>query len=320
MGLPYISANLTTILDTPDVVTSWLVEPFIPLEGIVFLYGKKSIGKSPLTWHLAQSVSEGTPFFGYPIQTPGNVLYVELDTPVDLVKPRWRRLANPRPTSIHLVGFHHLDTLAMDLQCRQYLEILQTNLDPRLVIVNTLRKAFHADGNASEIPSQIYGIWRRLFPHATVVFVHHDKKSQIVEGVEIAGGDEAFSGTLAWLNDAQIGLHLTSEGHKHKRRVKLEITGSQVGPMTEILHLQLNEDGTNFSCIGPERIKEVFATLDVNLPKMTRYETVAKKLGYSVSTVRNVLTAAGEAKTPEITIVKDPQIINNLVTPVKSST
>ena len=238
---------------------------------------------------MAQSVSEGTDFFGYPVQTPGNVVYIELDTPITLVKPRWRKQAVPRPTSVHLAGFHHLDTLNLDTLARQALEGLQARLRPRLVVVNTLRKAHHADANQSEVASKIYGIWRHLFPSSAIVFVHHDKKSQIVDGVELAGGDEAFSGTLAWLNDAQIGLHLSSDGHKHKRRVKLEITGSQVGPMTEVLHLQLNADGTNFSNVGPEAIRQVFTQLDPTSPKMARYAQVATTLDVSETTVRRAL-------------------------------
>lgn len=289
MSLPYCSANLTTILNQPDVTTSWLIEPFIPLKGIVFLYGKKSLGKSPFSFALAQSVSEGCDFFGHPVQTPGNVVYVELDTPIDLVKPRWRKLAPPIPTSVHLVGFHNLDTLSLDLAAKQSLEALQGSLRPRLVIVNTLRKAHTTDGNQGEVPAKVYGVWQRLFPDAAIVFVHHDKKSQIVDGVEMAGGDEAFAGTLAWLNDAQVGLHLSSEGHKHKRRVKLDITGSQVGPMTEVLHLQLSEDGTNFIQIGTDRIKELFNKLDPTMPKMARYQHVATQLDCGLTTVRNAL-------------------------------
>jgi AAA domain-containing protein len=286
MSNPRCSEEWANLLAVADAPTSWLIEPFIPREGVVFMYGKKSIGKSPFIWALAQAVSEGTDFFGYEVQTPGPVLYVELDTPMGLVKPRLRKLLGPIPKHVHILEYGQLDSLNLAQDEKEWLNHLQETMCPRLVIVNTLRKAHSAENNQGDIPSKVYGVWRGLFSDATIFFVHHDKKSQTLNGVIVTPGDEDFSGSLAWLNDCQVGLHMIPEG---PHRVRLEISGSQVGPRTERLHLLLSADGTNFSNVAHSALREVFDALDATLPKLTRYQIVSEQSGVSVSTVQRAL-------------------------------
>ena len=66
---------------------AWLIEPYLPSEGIVFLYGKKGVGKSPLTWAMAQAVATGESDL-FTVRSTGQVLYVEVDSPLPTVKLR----------------------------------------------------------------------------------------------------------------------------------------------------------------------------------------------------------------------------------------
>ena len=278
-------------MQAPDIETSWLIEPFFPREGVVLIHGKKSIGKSPFIWSLMQSVSEGESFFGYDVQTPGWVIYIELDTSRNLLKPRLRKLANPVIRHMEMVFYRSLDSLNLHPDTVAFLKDLNEKRHPVLVVINTLRRVHQADGNKGEIPSQVYKTWEGLFPSSCIAFVHHDKKSsRKPSGVIVEPGDEDFSGSLAWANDAQVVLHLIN-GTK-PRQVRLKITGSQVGSMTEELRLELGADGTNFISAGDITLSAAYNALDPALPKLQRYDLVADSHLSSRSTVQRAVRNA----------------------------
>lgn len=299
------SGWLSDFLAQPVPKTPWLIEPYIPLGGVVFFHGPTSVGKSPFTWKLASSVTTGTDFFGFAPARTGNVLYLEFDTPGALLHPRLKSLRQPPdghrmylevwPRGLNVVSPNPMDV--------NRLHQLQKLVDPVLVIVNTLRKAHALDDKNSETPSQVYNAFRRFFPSATLFFVHHDKKES---SDPYANPDQAFSGSAAWANDAQIALHITRMAKKvkakdpdesedddvepeahEKSRVQVKMTKSQVSDHERYppLILQLDSDGSNWLETGPGAYRRFFKNLDLSIKRSVRIKMTMQQFDVKKTTI-----------------------------------
>lgn len=285
----YFSGNLRDVFSAFHNKPKWLIEPYLPVEGIVLLHGKFSLGKSPMIWKFAQCVSEGVEFFGCAPERTGNVLYVEIDEPLIVTKDRLS-LLDPMPRNVHVLGMKPFNIIQLSMEDEEKFREANDELKPLVVMVNSLRKCHSLDDKDSATPSKVYGKWQELFPSSCLIFVHHDKKSDVVDGRRMESSDEDFSGSQAWINDAQIGLHLKSAPNaRRSRQVTLEMTKSQLSALQDPLKLKLADDGVNWVDAGAESIKEFYSSLDRNLPKMTRYEITADKMNVSTKTVRRTL-------------------------------
>src|ERR1044071_8088981 len=79
---PFAEALSWDDLMAVDVTApTFLINPFVPVQGVTFCYGKKGVGKSPFSWEAARAVALGRPFIGHWPTQQGVVLYIELDTP-----------------------------------------------------------------------------------------------------------------------------------------------------------------------------------------------------------------------------------------------
>jgi RecA-family ATPase len=295
-------------LSSPPPPTPFMIDSLVPRQGIVLLHGKKSLGKSPLVWEMARSVALGIPFLGaYPTHQ-GTVVFIEADTPAALVWPRLNLL--PGPTSPNLIfhfarPFNVLENAHAEMK---RLHAVNSCHHPAFVIVNTLRKVFRGDMNDSDIPSPVYMAFQRVFPQAAIVFVHHDKKSTL----EGTNPDEQFSGSMAWLNDAQVGLHLTKAKTGHQGELDLKVTGNQTADnVGEVMALYLDPDGTRITLQEAEKTKRILTAYQATDPSLTqgkRIKQVSDQLGegYSERTVWGILKRAlagvhtGRAKIKEL--------------------
>lgn len=285
----YFSGNLRDVFRAFQNKPKWLIEPYLPVEGIVLLHGKFSLGKSPLIWKLAQCVSEGVDFFGCTPERTGSVVYIEIDEPLVVTQDRLSKL-DPMPRNVHVIGMEPFSVLNPSMEDEEKLQEVSEEVKPSVVLVNSLRKCHTLDSKDDATPSRIYGKWKKLFPKTCLVFVHHDKKSDVVEGRRMESNDEDFSGSQAWINDAQIGLHLKSAPNARRtRQVDLEMTKSQLSSLQDPLRLKLADDGVNWIDAGAAAIRETFDSLDQDLPKMSKYEIVADRCRVSVSTVTRTL-------------------------------
>jgi hypothetical protein len=274
--------RIQDLLTEPETTVQWVIEPYIPACGIVFLYGKYSTGKSPLTWNMGQSVSAGVPFFQRQT-TQGPVLYVELDSPKRLVKPRLQKLAFVPDSFWWLDLYPGIDLLRPTPELVSLLKHANATIQPILVIINTLRKIHTLSDKDSEVPSRVYQALHWFFPTSAILVNHHDKKTYKHKDIEIEE-DEAFSGSQAWLNDAQVGLHLIA-ADRAERTMRLIHTKSQVSELTAPLHLQLSADGTNLVESGGSAIWQLWNQLDPTLSTEARVQDIMSRLHTSRSTV-----------------------------------
>lgn len=221
----------------------FLIDPFIVRGGITFLWGETSTGKSPVTWAIAQAVASGRSFFGLPA-AKGRVLYVELDTPEQSLHERLKGV-QPTPNVWWWVKPCNLNVPQVLGETLESLYEAAEMAKPDLVIIDTLRKVHLFDDRESKTPAIVYGFFQRLFPNSALVFVHHTRK-QSQDPRAIAVDKESFSGSNAWLNDVQCGLHLEpydGEG----ANIRLYHRKSQVSPLLKPLPLYLGPDGSTLT-------------------------------------------------------------------------
>ena len=236
----------------------FLINPYVPTGGIVFMWGDTSVGKSPLGWAMAGCIATGTPFCGLPTQK-GKALYIELDTPERLVAERLRKLRLQPEAG---ADFLFLPPLSVPVLAREDLaklhEAAERGYD--FVVVNTLRKCHSLNDKEAQTPKIVYEFFQRAFPGAALMFVHHSKKSQLNQatGSYESGLDkESFSGAKNWINDAQVGIYLRKfKNPRTHTNLSLRHEKTQVSAEYAPLGLRLEADGSNLSCPEAEQLAQ----------------------------------------------------------------
>jgi hypothetical protein len=205
----------------------FFIDPFIVREGITFLWGKWGLGKSPLTWWMAHAVGTGGHFFGLPARQ-GRVLYIDVDSPETVALTRLKGI--PAAPNVSFLLRKPFIFPGMPREQDQELAELNRTCKPDVVFFNTLRKCHDMDDKDSRAPKMVYTYFQMAFPQAALVFVHHDKKDNPDPKAKPTLS-ETFSGSQAWINDAQVGLKLAPYASKKGREnLRLFLMKSQVSP------------------------------------------------------------------------------------------
>lgn len=215
----------------------FLIEPVVPRGGIVFLHGKRAIGKTHLCLTLSACLSEGGKLFGkYPTEK-STILYIQADTPEPVQAERVRIAIRNYPMERVFFTFpQYLNIMTMHRD-KELIDKLHEKCNPDFVIWDTLRKIHKSSSNDDDVPSQVYGAAKSVFPKATQLFVHHDKKT-VVDQEEL-DKEEFFRGSGAWLDDADTGIHLQEGG---KGRLVLTFTKVRTCDEQDPITLLLNKD------------------------------------------------------------------------------
>lgn len=268
----------------------FLIDPYVPEGGIILLYGKTRVGKSPFTWEIARCLGNGEAFLGHPTRQ-SHVLYLELDTPRRLVQARVERL----PTAPN-VWWEFIPAInVFEASSQGHLRSLEAQCHPDMVIVNTLRAIHYGDEKDAAIPLRVYKTFQAIFPKAAILFVHHDKKSS-GNPEDASDPDEAFSGHMAWFNHCQTGLHLVKHGNPTHGLLRLVHSKSQVSAEAPDVVLKLNEDGSQIIGFSATRLNEILSLYQVlDGQKTERVRLVAKQIGLSERQVWTYLSRLPEA-------------------------
>ncbi len=185
---------------------AFLIEPFLPREGICFFHGKRNIGKSQLALTLIACLSEHGALFGkYPTHPYGPIVYVQADMSAHIQQRRIRQIQEIYELKdVHFFFPRFFDLAQVTMSDPVMCEI--AHLRPSIIFWDTLRKIQRLGTNDDDAASFIYGKSQEMFPTATHFFIHHDKKTVVDQ--EQLDPDELFRGSGAWLDDADTGLHL----------------------------------------------------------------------------------------------------------------
>lgn len=227
----------------------------------MLFYGRAGIGKSAVTWQMAQAIQTGQPIWGLPTQQT-NVLYIELDTPDNIVAQRFKQ-ADPE-FQFDFMMVTPSDDEPRSWDYRQFLSPMPQDDHAKImhglielhrkhnygvVFIDAMREVVPGDLSSSGLAARVYDAFRRIFPKASIVFIHHERKS----GNQMFGpGDplQSASGSMEFINVAQVALRF----HRKGRDTWLEHGKSQASAEFEPLPISLREDGVHVYHRNQERI------------------------------------------------------------------
>jgi hypothetical protein len=269
----------------------FLLDPYIPRESIVLLWGDTSIGKSPITWAMAKAVGSGTHFFGLPCRE-GRVLYIEADTPEVVYVPRLRK--TKAAPNVWFLFTKPLSVPGVTKEQYKLLSEVKDEVDPELIILSSLRKLHAMDDKDSKTPTAIYGFFQHLFPKSALLFIHHERKGS-QDPRAVYHNKEGFSGSKHWIDDSQVGLHLSRylvkkrSGRGIESNLKLFLRKSQATEEIKPLPLLLSGDGTNVSSPKYDLFLDVYTAMNEWEGQLKHLDAVlADKLNVGVRTIQRV--------------------------------
>lgn len=175
--------TLDQYADLPQEDGSFIIDKFIAYPGRHLLIGPPKEGKSFLGLQLGLAVAKGEPFMGRPSKA-SKVLYLQYDTPHMLWLDRVKSLRKAGVTFHE--NFYMLDpsdpSYKTQIDIRKspsdvaYLKQVVETIQPKLVIIDTLRKMFSGDENSSDIGAEVFNILNDIFKNQAVVYIHHTHK------------------------------------------------------------------------------------------------------------------------------------------------
>ena len=278
----------------------YLINPYVVKEGITFIWGKTSIGKSPLSWWMAKAIGSGEGFFGLP-SFKGKVLYIDVDSPETVLIDRLKKLTAGQHSGypIEFVLSKPFTFPGQDREQDEFLAKLNVDYAPDCVFLNTLRKVHDLDDKESLSPKRVYSYYQHHFPKSALVFIHHSKKESLDPKARVIGA-ESFSGSQAWLNDAQAALHLEKyHSKKHRQNLRLIHIKSQFTDKLRPLPLHLEDDGTTMSSYLELDLKMAYEGLLNGDAKSKIYSELMERRGMDADRARHTVQIIEQGGFPD---------------------
>lgn len=220
------------LLTSHEILTTNWPEPTYTVPnllpaGLTILAGHPKIGKSWLCLQLARSIATGQPLMGEDVDR-GGVLYLALeDSPIRL-QTRLQRQSWPADVNgnMHVMLYNQFAEQIGDLNHPEGCVVLARYIEhykPRLVVIDTLSRAFGGDQNVVNIMTDALApvhAMAHTYGCAVVLVDHHTKKTTSADAVHNILGSIA-KGAIA---DTLLGLY-RQRGESYAR---LLVTGRDI--------------------------------------------------------------------------------------------
>jgi len=292
-------------LDLPPV--RFLLDPYIPVEGIILLHGKFGTYKTTITTCMAAAIASGTELWGLQVQQVEPVLYVQLDTPMRLFAQRIQQMKLPDCKGKLKIRFGPKSSNILnptgteqDVRLWEFLKRDHKEYHYKCVFVDCLRCIHTMPDKDSETPHRVYGALQGIFPDTAIVVIHHDRKQRADDTEEM--GDEAFAGSQAWGNHANVGVRIVHKdrdnyliGVRHTKTHAGERATPLIVRVEGGLNPILHEEATKKS------VREAYEFVDKHWPGLCTKERdkwAASILGVSDRTARRRRLEMEEPITP----------------------
>ena len=195
----------------PAPEQTWVIEPLIPMGGLVNIYGPPKGGKSYLALQLAMDIAlKHDTWMGFPIRTHGLVCYLQLDTPRSLWRDRILKLGQE---GVAVEGFALADRgmapWPFDILSPEngwnWLRHECDTLTPSVVIIDTLRDVHRGNENDSQYMQEVMNALVEACQPSAVVLISHARKASADRGFSLID-DQRGSTAIAGKMDAIIHL------------------------------------------------------------------------------------------------------------------
>lgn len=213
--------------DLPEIKVRWLIKDLIPAGGFSALYGKPGSYKSFVALYLAAAIATGSEAFGRET-TQGDVIYIAGEGGAGLKKRRdalMRKYDLAPGTRVHFLRAQLNLRSTEDDAAALVLAIRALNLNPALVIIDTLARAFAGGNeNASEDMGAFITVTGKLqeaLGHPTILVVHHSGKDE-ARGMR---GHSALLGAV----DTELEVVKLTEDDAPERAGKVTVTKQKDG-------------------------------------------------------------------------------------------
>lgn len=273
----------------------WVIHSLVPVGGLVNVFGKPKTGKSFIVLDWCRAVASGAShWFGYAINKPGPVCYLQVDTP----REEWaRRMEHVQKmvkqeglplwiADMWLVPNFPVNVLEKDDTTIAWLKAEIERIQPVMVVIDTLREVHGGDEDSSTIMRNVLSELVGACRPAAIVLISHARKDQAA--FADTGGDDMM--------DQARGSSYVSGRMDVIVKVspkRMMFKGRATGQMMEVLQqdketgwisLLREEDGSD------KAIEEIWRSND-GLSLHAMAVKLAKKMDYSVSTAERRLRA-----------------------------
>jgi len=182
--------SLAELLDTTDPRIEWQIQSLIPVQTATIIAGPASAGKSFLLLDLSLAVVTGTRFADSFDAKKGVVLYIDEENGPQILCNRLRRLMEGRnlsepPADLHFCVDQRV--LMDDITSLSALDKVLTELNPDVVVIDTLKRVTHREENSATEMAKVFSAIRYLITKHHAAFIiadHHRKPSKFASSPE----------------------------------------------------------------------------------------------------------------------------------------
>ena len=215
-------------IELPD--EEWLVKDLLVSGGRMLLYGPTGHGKSFVALSMAMAVVQGKPFLQKFPTRKGRVVYFATDDMgLNEWQPRIKEFMPSMNGAAHTPGSCVMiqakinpDVTDLSVLEREWAKIVR-QVDPILVVVDTVSFSHTLDGNSNATPGQVYSAWRRIAgSRPSMLLVGFDRKKSMNPDFRVDFGESA-AGAHEWrsLVSATAHVHMPD---KHSKVMRFEVT------------------------------------------------------------------------------------------------
>ena len=254
-GLKVLSASELLSEEVPEV--KWCVDGLIPSNGFGMIAGESGCGKTWLLLSLSIAVASGTPWLGTFTTTKGNVLFIDEESGISLLKHRLLKLGEPEEMRSLPIYFATFEQLKMDTaQGKALLEATIKKTGARLVVIDSFVRIHDSDENSAGEMSRVTEALSRIARdlNCAIVVAHHARKPSSQASKEPG---HMVRGTTEI--KAAVDVHLFVTRDKNGA-IRIEHEKARYGKTVEPVLVELEEDSEGrirLSCV-----KEAVAKLE----------------------------------------------------------
>jgi len=179
------------LLAEPPEEVDWVMDEYLPCEGLVLLAGKPKEGKTTLAYELAVKVALGLPFLGRNTQQ-SSVLILALEEHAREVKMRLRNLGATELATVYV----HVGPLEPTATVMNTIKTFTKDHEVKLILMDTLSAFWRIENenDAAEMTKVVKPLLQLARESgACVLLIHHARKSEGQYGDEIRGSGALFA-------------------------------------------------------------------------------------------------------------------------------